>query len=60
MKFEIDKIIYGGRAIVYGEFKDLPVDGEVVCIWAKEEFVGIVETRFNGGAVVRLVQQLHL
>lgn len=55
--YEIERLIGGGRAIVNGELKDLVIDKEVECTYAGDVFIGVVETRFSGGAVVRLEEQ---
>lgn len=57
--FEIERSTASGRVLVIGTFTELPIDKEIVCAYGGAEFTGIVETRFSGGAVVRLVHSLQ-
>lgn len=57
--FEIDRPAAGGKVMVSGTFEELAIDKEIECSWNGARFVGIVETRYSGGAIVRLVQPLQ-
>lgn len=54
-RFEVDRELPEARAIVIGEYKDLPVGGNVLVYKGDREWSAVVETRISGGAVVRVV-----
>lgn len=53
-KFDVHHTMSNGRAIVKGEYKDLYPDDIIIVCYNGREFNAVVETRVEGGAVVRV------